>query len=700
MKKILIPAVVMSTMVLLRGLAPAAELSITLEPAEYRMEKDADGYDRIMMRGYTNAGAPGDPQLPSKVFQLLVPPEIDWETLALSIEDRVVELLPHGYDLRAEGPDTAGRDGELIQDWGPGARKLSGGRNLDVYGQDAFFPEAPVELLPYSQMRKWKFARVNFHPFQYNAFTGELRLTRSVRITVRYELGSQASWEEGTPEDTVMDTLVSGLARNYVSGKAAYTRAGSAREAAARTGNYVIVTSNATVAGSTVLSSFVAHKQARGHTVRVVTESDFGSLRGQAPDRRAEKIRQWLINHYLSLGIEYVLLIGDPTPYEKGEGDIPMKMCWPRRGAGSDEESPTDAFYADLTGNWDANGNGYYGEWSDYTASGGVDFSVEVWVGRIPVYNGDVKGLDAILQKTMDYETAGPAAWKRNVLLPMSFSTPDYDGAPLAEQMKNDYLYARNFDAWTQYQQGYGSCGLKSAYPSDEELRGGSVVRDRWATTPFGIVAWWGHGSVTAASVGAEGCWDGTLFSMIQNTSLRNDKPAFTFQCSCTNGYPENARNLQFALLQRGGVATVSASRVSWFNAGTGYGQFDGSSTNSGIGYEYVDRLTRSMPAGRALYEAKLAVVGDVGARNTRLMNQFDFNLYGDPSLKIGACPVGGNCDEEIDPETPSWGTPASVLGGEYSRPSSPANTLAMFVLPVLAVWVLRVRRLGGMARR
>ncbi len=792
---------------LLGGKALAEEVSMTLKPPAYRIDKDAEDYDRIIMTGYRNAGAAGDPVLPSKVFNILVSPEIDWETLELSIEDSVSEVLPESYALRAGAPDTASKDGELIEDWGTGARILSDGKNQDVYDRDAFFPAEFVELLPYSQMRTWKFVRVNFHPFQYNPLTGELRLIRRARIVVRYEL-SAGTAVPVSPEDTVMEPLVSTLVQNYASGRSAYTASGQVRTAG-QTSDYVIITSNATVSGSAALSGFIAHKQARGHSVRVVTESDFSSLAGQAPNHRAEKIRQWLKNNYLSMGIEYVLLIGDPTPYEKGEGDIPMKMCWPRRGSGSDEEAPTDAFYGDLTGNWDADHDGYYGEWSDYATPGGVDFSMEVWVGRIPVYYGDTKDLDGILRKIIDYENAGNTAWRKNVLLPMSFSTSTYDGAPLAEQMKNDFLHARNYDPWTQYQQGNGACSLDSVYSSDEELRGGTVVRDRWRSTPYGIVSWWGHGSITATSVGAEGCWEGTLFSVIQNALLSDDTPAFTFQCSCTNGYPENARNLQYAILQRGGVGTVSASRVSWFNTGTGYGRFDGSSTNSGIGYEYVDRLTQSMAAGQALYQAKLAVVGDIGTRNTRLMNQYDFNLYGDPSLKIGGCrtdaecddgrwcngqercvsgqcaagsPVNcsdGNactddvCDETLDrctnpcgaagpgsfccgdaacsqdavcndecvdldgdgygspasgscayldldcndtdpdvnpgmteipdnginddcrPETPGWGTPASVLGARYSRPSDPVNTLAMVLLPALVMLAIRLRRPG-----
>ncbi|MHA1601783.1 MAG: C25 family cysteine peptidase, partial [Promethearchaeota archaeon] len=77
----------------------------------------------------------------------------------------------------------------------------------------------------------------------------------------------------------------------------------------------------------------------------------------------ALNIRNWLQNHYVSDSIEYVLLIGDPDPDDETSSsdsvrDLPMLMCWPRHAAtDSYEESPTDYFYADLTGNWDSEGD-------------------------------------------------------------------------------------------------------------------------------------------------------------------------------------------------------------------------------------------------------------------------------------------------------------------------------------------------------
>ena len=659
--------VVVALMLAMIGVVNAETITLDVKAGPCEIIKDRHGYDSVTIDGYKTRGAPGNPMLPSKVFNILVPPDIIWDSLELNIVDVETGILPGTYEIRPAAPDAAYVDGKMVYDWGRSVNVVDG-KNADVYGADAFFPIEYAKLVPYSQMRKWKYTKVYFSPIQYNPVTGKLKLFKNIKI----EISFQRSGDRASPallRDKVMDCLAPELFHNYTQGKGWYVlpddpaQDGGADmlndsssgkngdlplkvvDQPSDTYDYVIITTNAAVSGSSKLSSFISHKQARGHSVLVVTETDFAGLTGQSPNHRAEKIRQWLINNYSTYGIEYVLLIGDPEPYESaGSGeDIPMKMCWPRRGAVSGQESPTDAFYADLTGDWDLDNDQYYGEWSDYTGSGGVDFAMEVWVGRIPVYSAAYSTLDNILQKIMDYENETTISWRESILLPMSFSKPTYDGAPLAEQMMDDYLNARTYSSWTQYQQGNGACSLNSTYPSDEELLGGTVVRDRWAAHDYGVVCWWGHGSSTSASVGCDGCWDGTLFSYTQTSFLDDDHPSFTYQCSCTNAYPENSNNLAYSILKQGGIGTVSATRVSWFNTGVGYDYFDGSSTNSGIGYEYVERLTQSLAGGRALYEAKLAVAPDIGTKNTRLMNQYDFNLYGDPAVGLdSSSPVGG----------------------------------------------------------
>jgi hypothetical protein len=151
------------------------------------------------------------------------------------------------------------------------------------------------------------------------------------------------------------------------------------------THDYFIITTNDIVANSDRLAGFIRLKQRFGYSVLVVTEDDYDGLIGQPPNGRAEKIRQWLINNYVPM--DYVLLIGNPDP---AFDDIPMKMCWTRMYIEPEGfEYPTDFFYADLTGNWDLDGDLHFGELTKIDnpvkpspLSDGDTFSIR-WTGQI-----------------------------------------------------------------------------------------------------------------------------------------------------------------------------------------------------------------------------------------------------------------------------------------------------------------------------
>ena len=624
-------------------ISPSDTITLTLQTPPYQILEDGDGFDIIQIEDFELTGAPGAPALPREVYQVAVPPATASGSVRLEILDAQITQLSGTYHLKPATPDLASCG--TTDDVCPAQ---TSGLPLSYDASDF------VRLLPPGQLRKWHFVRLEFSPVRYDVVSGELGLATQVTVGISYDHSQEVS-SMAALQDTVMDDVAKEIFVNYDTAQEWYRAVGGQDEPGVGY-DYVIITTNAIESGSNKLTGFTSHKQDLGYSVLIITEDDYGVLEGQSPNGTAEKIRKWLQNNYMGYAIEYVLLIGDPDPDDPSNGgdsvgDVPMKMCWPRWHESSYKEAPTDHFYADLTGNWDLDGDGYFGEWvHDYGPSGGVDFAQEVTVGRIPVYGGDYAPLDNILQKIIDYESeTNPSSWRKTALLPMSFSNETYDGAPLTEQMIDDFLDPGGYSRWTQYQEGGGACGPSSSYASDEELRGGTVVRDRWAANDYGLVVWWGHGSSTSAAVGYSGCWDGTLFQSSYAPSLDDDHPSLVYLNSCLNGYPESTSNLQYALLQHGGIGTVGATRVSWFNTGVGYGDFDGSTTNSGIGYEYAKRLAQEQPAGDALYNTKTSMTPSM---STRLMNFYDFNLYGDPS--VGLASAGTPGDLTASPVSPT----------------------------------------------
>ena len=606
----------------------AHQLVFTITLPEYSIKKGGDGYDRIDIESFSSSGIPGEPSLPRNVYNFALPPDVKISSLSMEVLDLQTEKLSGTYNIKPADflPSIPGTNllGNLVQVTEPE-------------------PHNWVSMLPYGQMRKWIFAPVEFLPFYLDNETREITVATEVTIQFNYDLKSKEV-NASLLNDTVMDEVARDLFENYQAAKDWY-QSESPQPSVLSVERMVIITTNAILNNSTKLFDFIDHKvQNTAYPPIWITEDQYGSLSGQAPNGRAEKIRKWLQDNYLTYNIEYVLLIGDPDPDDPSGsdtvGDVPMKMTWPRRAETtytSYDRSPTDYFYADLSGNWDKDGDGYFGEWvgDTYAVIGGVDLTPELYVGRIPVYNDDYATLDAILQKMMDYENEVNPAWRDTVLLPMGYQADGYDGAHLAEQMRNYYLNSLGYSSWTQYNQGTGPCPAdNSSYSSDQILRGGSIVQDRWSGIDYGLVIWWAHGSSTSTSVGYDGCWDGVLMNSTAASTLDDDHPSYVYLNSCNNGYPEVSNNLGYALLENGAIGTVSASRVSWFSTGVGYGDFDGSQTNSGIGYEFSERLTDfELPAGQALYNSKGALAP--ASQSHWLMNFFDFNLYGDPTTSI-----------------------------------------------------------------
>ena len=598
-----------------------SEQQYQLKTPDYFVSKIPSGTHKISMQGYYSYAVPGYPELPSKIYRIAIPADADLNSIDIDYQELERTSLG-GFDIPELLPMVTWVNGERIV-----------GSKADIYSNNKYYPESTVEYLGVSQMRKWRIVNIKYTPFQYNPVTKDLVFVPEVKLSIKYrqaEIGRAILDLELT--DTVMDKRAEEILTNYDEAKVWYAPRTRALKQA-QIYNYVIITTNDIQTNSTELTNFISYLTNEGYSVKVVTETDFGTLVGQAPNQKAEKIREWLKNNYVSMGIEYVLLIGNPSPYESGEGDIPMKLCWPYVDWNLLVlyESPTDYFYADLTGNWDLDGDGYFGSYDFDQGIGGVDFANEVYVGRIPVYSG-VSELDSVLSKIIGYSNPPNLGWRRNVLLPMSFYDVNTDGAYLGEAMKSDYLPDSDYSPLTLYMQGSLCLAADSVFDSTDELISQNVYT-WWRATNCGMVWWLGHGNQTQAAFGFEDCGWGIIMDTAMTVGLKDDYPSFVYQGSCLNGFPEDSNNLGTALLYNGAITTVSASRVSWYLSGSWDVDKKYCCDNASLGYFYGQELITNMKqAANALYDVK----SDMGINGGLLggqswMNLFDFNLYGSP---------------------------------------------------------------------
>jgi hypothetical protein len=635
---------------------------------------------------FPQGGSPGDPMLPYKTMSLLVPPDTDLTKVTAKLASGKWEELSGEYEIAPVPPAATSNEGKSIISWGgKDPSIIVNGRDTTVYGKNAYFPAETVQIESVGMFRQWKIVEVRVWLAVYNPVAKKVRVVSEPQITLTAEklpageavglnsavLPKFPNTEKFIPELKSKIDNTQDIETFY--GEQSATGGGPAPLLIPA--DYVIITTNQIVANSNQLASFITAKTTAGFTVKTVTEgaapeTDTTYVTGGNCEQRANNIRTWLVNHYLGDGIKYVLLVGKPDPCAwTANMSVPMRWCWPRSGQASDITCPSDMFFAELSGNWDFDGDGKCGEFNGDYRAGGADKNCELKVGRIPVYNINCADLNNILQKSISYDTNTSAnAWRAKVLLPAAISNwqpqddSPYDGF-------DDYSWGDTFgDDWGEAIKNLANSISFTPYTLYEKtgvdfpatlcnaaLNQANVVNE-WINQ-YGFVTWWGHGNHTGAyrrvwlndnnpTDGMTECPAETSdIAFINNgncASLDDNTPSFVVQISCQNGWPEDSANLGYSLLKHGAIGTISGTRNTWYAIGSwGTGQGASVGDNASYGYYCFSRMANSSEdIGTALVYCR-SNFGTAWADGASWMNMIEFSLYGDPSLALNVTVAG-----------------------------------------------------------
>ncbi|MCC7568320.1 MAG: hypothetical protein KO463_01720 [Candidatus Methanofastidiosa archaeon] len=615
-------------------------------------------YDTLSMEGFSTVGGPGLPRLPVAVSTYLLPEGVDpasVDLLPLYTESVALE----GTYVIAPGDAPASTDG-------PAGDGLSGWRDEAVYGANNPYPSLPVDILRVSQEGSYVRVQVRYAPLSYRPLSGELAWYPLV--------SAQLVW-------------------SYLPGEKGASPPASYN-------GYIIVTTKYLRDNSAVLApQFVPWLVSRGFTPVVITEDDYGWAQGQ---QRAVNIRAWLVAHQHTHQIRYVLLVGNPDPDDPSApdtfGDVPMLMCWPQGSPPTGTGVPTDHFYADFSGTWDLDGDGYFGEYGqDGLERGtGLDFGPEAYVGRLPVYFNSTHELDLLLQRTMQYPGTNPS-----VLLPMAISNyagevmtsgssygPRTDGLNLPWEVITRDASPAGYANYVFYERTGLAPVPTTAYEYDAPLTQPAVVA-AWHND-HGVAVWWGHGSSQSATraVWASDEGDGVpepgevltppFITSQDFNAMQAGAHTFAFMCACYNATPEDPNHLSFAALFSGAMTTVGSTRLSYYAQGPF--AVTGARTNTDLAYAYAAELvTTGASAGRALFEAKTQLSDLYGWQAFSWQNLMDFNLYGDPSLSLCAPAAAASLSASISaqPVTVASGAQVAVHLTVTNTGGSPALNVA-----------------------
>jgi Peptidase family C25 len=604
------------------------------------------------LAGFSLRQEPAQPALPQRTLRVALHPRADLSTLSIQIESGPTDTLPGRHTLAPTPPHSVLIPGQPPRlSWGTEPKTVLAGRDLDAFSA-RIFPAQPVVRGRIGNRRGLKVLHLRYTPLRYRHSGQELLLERHTEVTVRYRLVANAA---PFPHDPQLPPYLGRLenkrqAFNWYGGNGPLLDTTS-------TPGYAIIIPDVLSKASKQLAAFAKHKKMRGFEVVTVGDTELAAITIGAKDGDPERIRGWLQKNYKTLNLKYVLLIGNPDPRRAG---VPMKLVHTMENYSYHPMiTPTDHYYAELTSNWDKDGDGKIAEYGDDGGVGGLDFEPEVYVGRIPVYDNNTAVLDRILAKTMAYENdSGDKSWRGRVLQPaaMLFYDNQYgqkhtriDGATMADAIFDQKLKALGFTRTTLFEEaGVDPSKLKG----DLALTTENVIAE-WRKG-YGLVTWFGHGSPGGVfrTVWAKDNGDKipsyqevlspSFLTYDDVVQLDDSRPAFVYHGSCSNGSPEQADNIGYGLLRSGAIGTISSTRVAIMALYTG--SVDKSSANIfGAERDFAGHIALGKTAGEAHFQSKQEIA-DVG--KLTWFTRMELSLYGDPSVSLGACAKDTDCDD------------------------------------------------------
>jgi hypothetical protein len=309
---------------------------------------------------------PGAPRIGYRILRLALPPDKSFAGFSVETDDPVIVANAHlDYvvgDLKTGGypPDTAS------------------GPDPAIFDSDEIYPRNQVEVLGHGAWGGINLVNLAVYPVRYKPLSGRILLFPEITVKLnlvpasRPFLASRTDMVALRAIDELIDNredVPSILAGPPDGGLPTITSGIPSPQ-------YLIIASGDIAPG---FYQFLEWKNQKGiPTDLVLIEDILATIPGIDPQ---EQLRNYLIQAY-NEGARWVLLGGD-------EDHVPIRYLYPGNvnnyypDLGLQQIS--DLYYADLTGNWDADGDGVWGE----SYNDNPDIYPELYVGRVPARNSD-----------------------------------------------------------------------------------------------------------------------------------------------------------------------------------------------------------------------------------------------------------------------------------------------------------------------
>ena len=394
--------------------------------------------------------------------------------------------------------------------------------------------------------------------------------------------------------------------------------------------------------------------------VKTIILSNFSEYTGSD---NAEKIRNMIKEYHENENIQWVLLAGDveedliPIRYSYNPdtiviseySDIPISEYsnW------NEYLKPTDFYYSALSGTWDDDGDGKWGE-NPENNENGIDeiiWSPDVYVGRLPASNANE--LQIMVNKTLKYESNPEnGTWMNQMLLAGGVSSyfvdnvdpdkviPDEDEARLTEYIWQNYvLNHMNFTHLTKT-----TTNFTASHPPEPNILDAlnSISFINGVNEGFSTILIAGHSDPTIITDDSKVTYYSNSYAL---SSSNINKPSLIYADACTtSSYDKDDYSIGERLIKRlnaGAIGYIGGLRVTWY---LDY-DYELEKLNRGNAKLFWKQFFEEMDfqQGKALYNSKVAYLnsdyfqrGDTSISfEYQRKNILTYNLLGDPEVDI-----------------------------------------------------------------
>jgi hypothetical protein len=605
------------------------------------------------------AGFPGGwcPWLPAKYVNVLIPAGAKVASIETSADEI---LVAEGIDVCPVQPP--------VRLGAPAPPPT--GKDVDAYALDTKIPARLAEVTGHHTMRGFTYVSIRLNPVRYIPARQELYLAKNLNVTIELE-----DQREPVIAPAANNGIFKSMVRKIVvNGDMLDTEVFAPRMLdgiPTETVDYLIITSSALQSTFQTLADHRASHN--GFSTSVVTLESIYQNPSYNGDDNQEEIRNCIEDYVNNKSTAYVVLGGDDTV-------VPDRDCYVRvltaSGWKTENNMPTDLYYAGLNSSWDEDGDGTYGE-ADTSSGDEGDLAPDVLVGRIPVQSSS-QAADYI-DKLIDYENNPPSEDFKEKFLILGdelwdhYSGSDRPSDALSDGFSGfrDHSPVSDAEMWLRrlYRDGIQPdwepstlayffdtlTSWDSSTPGDY-LQNSSNVSTRfnegWYHVFFGT-----HGNKTIW-----GLESGTFSS--SSASALSGRTTIIYTIACITGHFDGSTDpcLSEAFLRNedgGALAYFGCSRSGWGSPDSP----PASNTSTGgpsleYAYKFYDQLLNSGQdiLGQVFSQHKASLSGSCGSNGAYRWVQFGMNYQGDPAFSLSDSGGSdsftiyndGNCDLEI----------------------------------------------------